>query len=242
MRAVMPCGCTSISAPICWSALTWKSTGSAPDAVAADERHERLVGAVEERPEQQDRDAVEAGELERHPRRGLRGGDHRDRAAVDHHLEADRPQDVGGDADVADRRGVGDGRRRVRHEGGDHVLGDGVLGARPPGRRPAAARSARCARPGPAGSAATTGVGASMASRVLPPRRSLTWRRRRGSLSGGRGPIDQSEDRDEQHATPGRRGVRHLLAGPRGLRHRRARRHDGCRHARHRRSRSASPS
>ena len=44
---------------------------SAPDSVAADERHEGLVGAVEERPEQQDRDPVEAGELERHPRRGL---------------------------------------------------------------------------------------------------------------------------------------------------------------------------
>ena len=30
MRAVMPWGCTSTSAPICWRALTWKSTGRRP--------------------------------------------------------------------------------------------------------------------------------------------------------------------------------------------------------------------
>ena len=30
MRAVIPCGCTSTSAPICCSALTWKSTGRRP--------------------------------------------------------------------------------------------------------------------------------------------------------------------------------------------------------------------
>ena len=45
----------------------------AADAVAADQRHERLVGAVEERPEQEDRDPVEPGELERDARGGLRG-------------------------------------------------------------------------------------------------------------------------------------------------------------------------
>ncbi len=38
---------------------------AAPDAVAADERDERLVGPVEERAEQQDRDPVQPGELER---------------------------------------------------------------------------------------------------------------------------------------------------------------------------------
>ena len=41
---------------------------AAPDAVAADERHEGLVGPVQQRPEEQDRDAVEPGELEGHAR------------------------------------------------------------------------------------------------------------------------------------------------------------------------------
>ena len=43
------------------------------DAVAADQGHERLVGTVEQRAQEEDRDPVEPGELERHP--GVRLGD-----------------------------------------------------------------------------------------------------------------------------------------------------------------------
>ena len=55
-----------------------------PDAVAADERDERLVGPVQERAEQQDRDPVEPGELERHARAwARRSGIDRDAIALD---------------------------------------------------------------------------------------------------------------------------------------------------------------
>jgi hypothetical protein len=102
------------------------------DAVAADQRYERLVVAVEERPHQQDRDAVEPDELQRHL--GLGSGRGLDRDAIAPDLDAD-PQgreDVGSDPHVADLGRVGDRAGLGSQHGGDHVLGDGVLGAAHP--------------------------------------------------------------------------------------------------------------
>ena len=90
--------------------------GAAPDAVAADEGHEGLVGPMEQGAEQQDRDAVEPGELERHAGGRLGHGDHGDGVALDHHLEPDRPEDVGGDAHIAHVGGIGDGGGGVGQE------------------------------------------------------------------------------------------------------------------------------
>ena len=62
------------------------------------------------------------------------------------HADAERPQDVGGDVDVADLGHVGDGAGPVAQDGGDHVLGDRVLGA--PNLDLAAERTGRFDEPG----------------------------------------------------------------------------------------------
>ena len=162
MRAVMPCGWTSTSAPICWRALDVEVDRPAPDAVAADQRHERLVGPVEQRAEQQDRDAVEAGELERHPRRAapacgttvIEPPSMSTSRPIERRMSAVMPTSPTAGALV-----IVDGR--VGHQGGDHVLGDRVLGTRHPDVAPQG--SAGLDVPGRApGSVATAGVGASM--------------------------------------------------------------------------------
>ena len=48
---------------------------------------------------------------------------------VDVHVDAERPQDVGGDLHVADLGRLADRARAVAQDGRDHVLGDRVLGA-----------------------------------------------------------------------------------------------------------------
>ena len=83
----------------------WKSTGRRPMRSPPTSGHERLVVAGEQRAEQQDRDAVEAGELERHVGAGGLDGVDGDAVAVDLDPDAERGEDVGGDADVTHRRG-----------------------------------------------------------------------------------------------------------------------------------------
>jgi hypothetical protein len=103
--------------------------GALAYAVAAHQGHERLVVAGQKRAEQQDGDAVEAGELERHP--GVGGVDRLDGDAValDGYAHTQRGEDAGGDAHVAHVGGVGDLARPGAQHGGDHVLGHRVLRA-----------------------------------------------------------------------------------------------------------------
>jgi hypothetical protein len=100
-----------------------------PDRVAADQRHERLAGPVQQRPEHQDRDPVQPGERLRHPRFDRVPRRDRDLGPGTAHLKPDGLQHRRGDVDVADLRGVPDRARPVAEHRGDHVLGDGVLRA-----------------------------------------------------------------------------------------------------------------
>src|SRR3546814_10543178 len=90
------------SSDVCSSDLHVEVDGTAPDAIAAHQGHERLVGPVEQGTEQEDRDAVETRELERHARGRLRGRLDGDDVVGHIDAEADRAQDVSGDPDVAD--------------------------------------------------------------------------------------------------------------------------------------------
>ena len=66
-------------------------------------------------------------ELERDVGAGLVDRIDRDALAVDVDAHAERREDVGGDAHVADVGSVGDGAGLRAQHGGDHVLGDRVL-------------------------------------------------------------------------------------------------------------------
>ena len=101
----------------------------ASQLIAAYSGHERLAGEVQERAEQQHRDAVEPAEGQRHRRIHLGGRRDGQRRTGSLHAGAHRRQDAGGDVDVADFGHVGDGAGPLPEDGGDHVLGDGVLGA-----------------------------------------------------------------------------------------------------------------
>ena len=125
----MPSSVTSTSAPRASRAWTWKSTGPAADAVAAHHGHESLAREVQQRPEHEHRDAVEAAERKRDLGLGLLGGGDLELAVLLGHPRTDGSQDVRRDLDVADLGDVGDGARPVPQDGGHHVLGHGVLGA-----------------------------------------------------------------------------------------------------------------
>ena len=103
--------------------------GPAADAVAAHHGHESLARQVQQRPQHEHRDAVEAGEGKGDLRLGLLRGSDLQPAVLLGDPGADGPQDVRRDLDVADLGDVGDGARPVPQDGGHHVLGDGVLGA-----------------------------------------------------------------------------------------------------------------
>jgi hypothetical protein len=98
-----------------------------PDRVAAGQRHERLAGPVQQRPDHQDRDPVETGERLRHPRLHRSVRRHRDVSAAPANLIADRLEHRGRYVDVADLRRVPDRARPVAQHRRDHMLGHRVL-------------------------------------------------------------------------------------------------------------------
>jgi hypothetical protein len=108
--------------------------GPAADLVAAHQGHEGLAGAVQQRPQQQDRDAVEAAERERHLGGDALVGLHRDGTGglVVIDADAERAEDVGGDGHVADLGDLADDARALAQDRRHHVLGDGVLRPRHP--------------------------------------------------------------------------------------------------------------
>jgi hypothetical protein len=84
-----------------------------PDRVPADQRHERLAGQVQQRPDHQDRDPVQPGERRGHPRRDRAPRLDRDVPVGTADVKADRLQHRARDVDVADLGRVADRARPV---------------------------------------------------------------------------------------------------------------------------------
>ena len=191
MRAVIPCGCTSTSAPICWRALTWKSTGRrpmrSPPTSGTKASWARWSSGPSSRIGMRLRPENSSGT------RGV-GSGVGTTVIVPPSMSTSRPIDRRMSAvmpDVAHGRGVRDRRRRVGHQGRDHVLGDGVLGPRHPDVAPQ--RPARLDVPGRApGVGGDLGRGGVHGGQGTPGPRVVDTARTAGEPQRRR-PIDQGE-------------------------------------------------